>query len=216
MPDPVLSSLSSLKTHLGIPAADTSQDDALTQWLLGVDEATASYIGRERVPGYHPLQSVQATEFYDGNGRELLVLRRRPVTAVAGVWVHSAGYYGNGPTAFPDESEWDVGVLWTPQRLDASEQNGSMLVCLAGVWPEGYGNIKVTYTAGYATIPADLTLAANQFVALLRQGQEYGGPLRSETLGRYMYELLESGAANETPAIGTLRGLLGAYREIIV
>jgi hypothetical protein len=216
MSTPVLSSLESVKAHLGIASGDTSLDAILTQWLLQIDEAVASFVQRERVPGFHPFESKEATEYYDGTGRKLLVLRRRPATAVASVYVDPAGYYGDGPTAFAAESEWTRGVDWTPRRLDATEQNGSMLLCLRGDWPEGHGNVKVTYTAGYTTIPADLTLAVNDFVKLAYKSQGAAGPLKSETFGRYAYEVMATPTDGEAAEIGTLRSLLTPYREIVI
>jgi hypothetical protein len=36
---------------------------------------------------------------------------------------------------------------------------------VSGAWAEGRGNFTVTYTAGYATIPADVALACYELIA---------------------------------------------------
>lgn len=208
MPDPVLTSLAAFKAHLKV--TDTGSDALLGQLLLELDETVAQVTGRERVPGRNPFESVQATEFYDGSGRELLVLRRRPVTAVAEVRVHAGGHYGQGADAFPAGSAWTVGQHYSIPRTDATEQNGSMLAAIGGCWPEGRGNVRVQYTAGYAAIPADLALAVHLLGGRLFYSLKQGGLLEGETIGRYSYRLLNDDQSME---IVTARSILARYRE---
>lgn len=46
----------------------------------------------------------------------------------------------------------DAGILYYPSSLGT------------GIWPEGDVNIKITYNAGYSTIPTNLELACNLLV----------------------------------------------------
>lgn len=88
---------------------------------------------------------------------------------------------------------------------------GTLTARQAPFWVRGYGNVKVTYTAGYATIPADLVQACNQLAAwLLRSGQWGGLMLTSESLAGYSYAL---GALQQQMALGETRQLLSRYRE---
>lgn len=204
MPSPTLSSLSELKSHLGI--TDSGEDDQLTQWLLGVEGAVKRYCGRDFV-------SAAATEYYDGEDRELLPLRRRPLTAVSSVHVDPTGYNGTGTNAFSSDSEWAVGDRWFPRSLEESEHNGSILVATGGCWPAGRGNIKVVYTAGYATIPEDLKLAVNQLASAVRESAAIGAIKGSETIGRYAYSLI-SGDADGGVGVIAAREMLTNYREL--
>lgn len=208
MPTPVLTTLAAFKAHLKV--SGTAEDALLEQLLLELDEVVASVTGRERVPGRHPFESVAATEYYDGSGRLSLVLRRRPVTAVAAVKVDQSGYYGQGPNAFPAGSARTLGEHYAVPRLDATEQNGALIESLCGVWPEGQGNVLVTYTAGYATIPADLSMAVHLLGNEVYRGLEKGGILAGETFGKYAYRLL--GEAENTHILAA-NSILARYHE---
>lgn len=200
-----LTSLTKVKLHLGI--SGSGEDDLLNQLIAEVDTVIQNYTGRKS------FESGVRTEYLDGNGKDELFLGHCPLTDVTGVWVDSDGYYGKGTDAFPDESEWEEGSYFVPYSEEADEDNASMLVALNRVWTEGRGNIKVTYTAGYETIPTDLELAANMLVALMRKGAEAGGPLESESLDRYSYKLLTNTNSQMYPEAGTIRSILARYRK---
>lgn len=215
----VYTTRSIVKTHLGLGDSDTSLDALIDLLLEEVDAVIDGFTGRGS------LASAAATEYMDGSGREMLLLRRRPVTAVAGVWVDGGGHYGQGDGAFGDATEWNVGVDFAIPRTDATEENGGMLVAIGapdfgagGVWPAGRGNVKVTYTAGYSTIPKDLQLAATNLVAQLINGSEKGALLAGETIGDYSYRLLSdpeaAGGGVASLVIGTVRSTLARYREV--
>lgn len=210
MPSPVLTTLADCKAYLGVTG--TSEDAVLTELIVGIEETIAQASGRQRVPGRNPFESVAATEYYDGPGRPTLVLRRRPVTVVSAVKVDQAGYYGQGPQAFPSGSAWTVGEHYAVPRLDASEQNGGMLISLGGCWPLGTGNVLVTYTAGYATIPDDLTLLVHMLANIMYRGLKRGGPIVGETFGKYSYRLLTDSVSKSTDII-TARSILSRYTE---
>lgn len=72
------------------------------------------------------------TEYYDGNGKNYLLLSKYPVTNISSIKV-------SGSTIDPNDYTW----------------NRSGLVKLKSkTFPKGVGNIEVTYTYGYATVPA--------------------------------------------------------------
>ena len=200
-----LTTLASVKIHLGI--SGSTEDDLLNQLIDCVDSVIHHYTGRKS------FESASRTEYLDGNGKDELFLAHRPLTSVTGVWVDPDGYYGKGTDAFPSANEWTEGSYFVPQSEEAAEQNASMLVAINRVWPEGRGNIKVTYTAGYETIPADLELAANTLIALIRKGAEEGGMLASERLDQYAYQLLTHDNSNLTPEAGTVRSILSRYNS---
>lgn len=227
-----LVSVDELKLHINIPLTNTAEDARLQQFLDGVEEGIWQWLGRERVEGYAPLDSVQSTEYYDGNDRQNLVLRRRPVTAVAGLWVDRTGHYGQNPGGFSDPATiWEYGVAYAAKRLDQTEANGGLLVAFSGAiptfqgqvarnpaFPRGQGNIKVTYTAGYTSVPFDLSLAICNVAASVRKAAPRGIGLESETIGRYTYQVMRSGGKTggtvDVDEIGQALSTLARYKEV--
>ena len=212
---PSLTTVDDLKTFLQIASSDTSEDTRLEELLDGVEWAVESFTKRR-------FASRSYTEYHDGNGRQLVVLRNRPVTAITSVKVDATGYYGNGTNAFAASTAWTIGTDYTPKNLTADEDNPGLLIALKGsmfdgrgVWPEGIGNIEVVYTAGYQTIPSDLILAVHQLASGVRQGAVKGGPIASETIGKYSYTLLagNSGSAGGV-SIADARSCVARYREV--
>lgn len=216
---PVLTNLEAVKLRLDL-AEEEEQDDILSAIIDEVDEVIANELPRGRVPGWHPITSVEGTEYYDGSGRERQLLRRRPVTAIARVAVDQNGYYGRPAAAFPASTDWVEGTDFVSVSLDESEENPGVLLSLrsrvwayeGGAWPEGRGNILVQYTAGYTTIPNDLRLLANLLVEATwnTHGTGLGGPLASMRLGDASYRLLME---DEGPSMVRARRILAKYRE---
>ncbi len=226
--------INEFKLHANLPLSVTTEDARIQQLLDGAEEAIWQWIGRERVQGYHPFEQVQSTEYYDGKQRQMLVLRRRPTVSVQAVWVDRSGYYGQNPTAFVDpQTSWNVGTQCALMRNDESEANPGILVAFAGVvpswqgqavispaWPAGMGNIKVTYTAGYSSLPLDLVSAICNITAAIRKAAPRGNQLASETLGRYTYTLMRSGGkaggTADVNEIGMAISTLARYKEVNV
>lgn len=220
---PVLTNLEKVKKHLD-QVDDTDQDQLLIALIDQADEIIAKMVPRDRVPGNHPFNSVQATEYYDGKGDEELLLRRRPVTTIARVSVDSTGYYGKGTSAFQAADDWTEGTDFVSISLDETEHNPGILLSLrtrgigraarrGGFWPEGRGNILVQYTAGYSTIPSDLEYAANQLVAAMWHASDLGlgGPVDAMRLGDQSFRLLQSGKGG--PDLLHINKILAKYRE---
>lgn len=229
-----ITTVADFKLHINMPLSNTSEDGRIQQILDGAESAIWNWLGRERAPGYSPFDQVQTTEYYDGKQRQMLVLRRRPVVSVQGVWVDSTGYYGQNPTGFSDpQTAWAIGTQCALMRTDESESNPGILVAFAGVvpswqgqavripaWPSGMGNIKVTYTAGYSTFPPDLISAICNVAAAVRKAAPRGAALESETLGRYTYSLMKSGGKSggtvDVDEIGMGLSTLARYKEVNV
>jgi hypothetical protein len=211
MPRPVLTTLTALKTHLGVSAEDVSQDSQLDQWLVQAEQIVIGATGRRYVADRNPFEAGEATEYYSGTGMQVLALNRRPLVGVpSSVRVDPAGAFGHGPAAFAASTEWALGTAYAPVSRERTEHNGAMLMALQGTWPTGYGNIRVTYAAGYTQVPDDLAAACHLIVGQLRQAAQRGGPVESETLGRYSYTL-----ATDTSQVGvSVRGILGRYLDL--
>lgn len=210
---PTFTTRAKLKIHLGISSSDTSEDATLDQFIAEVEASVLRYLKRGS------FASASYTEYYSGDDREMIVLRHRPVTAVSLVRVDPYGYAGQGADAFNSDTAWTVGVDYYVPSLDANEENLSMIAAIRnnGIWPIGRGNIKVTYTAGYATIPDDLALAVNQMIAITRKSAEGGMIIGSETLGEYSYTVLSGGGLSALGADAINAGkILAGYREVCI
>lgn len=79
-------------------------------------------------------------------------------------------------------------------------------------WPAGMGNIKVVYTYGFApgNIPQDIKLAVVTAVGIARNSILRGGPLSSENLGDYSYNVNIN--LKDRDFVG-VQSLLASYRD---
>jgi hypothetical protein len=220
---------------LQIDVSDTDSDTLLQQLLDIAEKSVLNY-----VPTF--MEQDEVTEYYDGNGQVDLPLRFKPVNldSTPEVWLDPNGFYGQGTDAFGTSSVQTLGsdFIIVP---DGPGQSRSGLLRRLGlgfrvdsvgrpygslatryrrsVWPIGQGNIKVTYTAGYDPVPADVTGAVLQMAALMHRTRLYGGNfLPSERLGEYAYTLTSALQGNGALAdqVGSMQMLLRPYLELTI
>lgn len=131
-----LTTLEKVKNYLGLN--DNSHNELINALISSASKAIENYCRRE-----FALQ--ERTEYYNGEGCNCLVLGCRPVQSVISV------------------------------RIISKEENLSSESCVffypeSGViegrhaFPEGLGNLRVTYTAGFETIPPAVDQAATILV----------------------------------------------------
>lgn len=226
-----------VKPFLGISSSDTSEDARLQVLLAQAIAYVKRYCNRDFESTSYPGAASEGTGdagYYWGNDTRLLVLRQRPVTALTSVYLDSSGRFGDNPDgAFAASTllvagtdyvlRWDGALAGTSTRCSYS----GIVERLNGVWPgrrgarpgtisteqtPGVGNIKVAYTAGYSTIPADLKQAVCTVVSMVRRSADKGAPIASESLGGYSYSI-GSMMAGSMPEVGTVRDLLSRWRE---
>lgn len=119
---------------------------------------------------------------------------------------------GRGSTAtgsmFGEDSSWFPFSMFTPATLSPGSLAASgRRPAVWGAYPGGY---KITYTAGYTSLPADLGHAATLFAVQLYRNREVAGyTISTEGLGAYHYALLSNPGY---PEFGTIRQLLAKYR----
>lgn len=171
------------------------------------------------------------TEYYSGSGLTTLVLRYRPVTAIASIHVDDGGYYGSASGAFASSTLLTDGVDYALDIESASLSNTGIVHRIGGVWPSlqkkygsdlvganlaGRGNIKVTYTAGFDgstnAVPADHKLLA---ILLSRQivktVANAGMDFSSESFEYYSYSL-----KNESPGdYATIKSLMASITDVV-
>lgn len=136
-----------------------ASQDVLTEWIARCESAIARRSGRVSVNGQSPFVQLDEVEYYDGNAESAIWLRRWPVIDVADVRVDPTGCYGASSGAFGDDTALDVGTQYhVPLLADPFSNRGRLVRTDGRKWPEGRGNIQVTYLAGYDPIPDDLKL----------------------------------------------------------
>lgn len=160
-----LTSLTSLKTHLGI---STSTHDTLLETLI---DAASDWIENE-CGGRRFFETTYTQELYDGDhdhtGRRWLQLKNFPITSTEAF----VAQYKTGSNSSP---------TWTSFTVDEFEKyDDSGRVYFTGGLRPGRLNIRVTYSAGYASIPHDLAHAANKLAAKAYNRRKSEGTLEEE------------------------------------
>ena len=190
-----MTDLRELKALLEISSSDSSEDIKLNFLVEQASNWIEEFLGRGNL-GY-----AARTEFYKGSGSQKLLLRHRPVytSPTIQVWVDEAAFYGAVSGSFGSTTTLTWGDDFTLQidQPDGSSRSG-VLIRPETFWPrpqvrqggylsphfgEGFGNVKVTYTAGYTVenLPSVLRLACNILVAHLRYLFPLGMFLASES-----------------------------------
>ena len=125
--------------------------------------------------------SASYTEYHEGGGSDRIVLLERPVISVTNVWDDPDREFDNDAQLETDEYTID-----SPRGI---------LVLRRGRFFDGTRNVKVSYTAGYGTIPKDVNQAAVLLAAAwFREGRDTAKPEVSDDV----------------------RSILKAHREVVV
>lgn len=215
-----LTTLNAVKHQAGISLSDTSRDTQLRSFIDGVTSLVKQQLNRD-------LELSTYTEYYSGNNKPILILRQYPVVSVTRVCVDNGAYFGDASGAFPVANDLVSGVDYA--LLDGLNGKGGqgILRRIGGTWygrpyrelgtvenlaPVGNGNILVTYTAGYTTIPAAISMAVNSLVVRLTTQASIGGGAKSMS-----YE--DASVSYLTPAdfasvFGAVESTLANYKSI--
>lgn len=102
------------------------------------------------------------TEYYDGNGKESLLLKEYPIVSVTSV----THYDINGNATSVVASDFNLYKEKGSLKLKAAAVHSS-------IWLRGDHNYKVIYAAGYNPIPEDIKLACLTWIATLWQKSEH-------------------------------------------
>jgi hypothetical protein len=132
-----LTTLAKVKSQLDIPASDTSQDVRLTTYLNAASSAIESYCERK-------FEQATYTEYHHGRRMNFIMPREFPIVSVTTLNIDNDRLY---------PSDKDVPV----NEYSIADRNRTIFY--SGKFPQGFNNIKLVYTAGYATIPGDVELA---------------------------------------------------------
>lgn len=224
----LLTTLCKQKTSMGLDESNTASDETLILLIEEVSSLVEEYCGRK-------FGTATVTEFYSGDNTPVLVLRQRPVAAIINIWTSERGYWGQGEDAFDSDALLVAGddYVLEKDQSDGSSRCG-LVHRLNGVWsrpfvvdagnlsawaPEGTGNVKVQYTAGFGAIPGGVALAVQLTVARFWKTMKNGGLVTSsETTPGYSYTL----ATNQLKSQGVMAfpdeavAMLARYRNLAI
>ena len=211
-----LTDVATIKTQLGI--TDSSEDALLAQLLAQVESVIANETHRV-------FESATYTEYLHGNGTRKLVLGHTPVTSITAIYEDVEGWYGVPTDSFDsatllvpgedyvldvnDGTQSTTGIVW---RINANWQNTTLVAhkAVAPQLDDQPGSIKVTYVAGYTTIPKDLELAAINMVAALRKSAKLGKPIAGFSLDYFSVQFGTDSALDSAVKI------VRRYREPVI
>jgi hypothetical protein len=189
-----------------------------------MSDSVERYIGR-------PIEKAQRTEYYSSNGKKSIPLRVRPVWSVDEVRWDALAYYENRPDSFDSTTVQVEGVDWALHTIETptNDRNSTgLLVRIPGDWIERprwrdrhklymddqlqWGDIKVTYTAGYDPIPASIKLAVSLLVKRVQVTLQKGGNLAMEKLGDHLYKLRDTDFKH--PELSEVRSILSKFKDV--
>lgn len=163
-----LTTLADVKETLGISAGNTSKDNLIKR---KINQATRMIEAFCSLPeDHHFKQATYTNEEYDGSGRNQLVLNMRPVTSVTSFQARD--------TSQNDDSWTDVeSEFYFASNTDAG------VVDLLFSPASRYSSYRVTYVAGYSTIPDDLAEACVTLAAYLVENSATGSGVKRKQEG---------------------------------
>lgn len=128
--------LNDVKNFIGMSGTDVTTDTLLEDIINSVSSLFETYTNRK-------FKSRDYTEYYNGMDKSLLFTNQYPISSVLGIW---------------DDSEW----IWDDNtEIDSSKYRVvNEYIIFKDVILRNYNeNIKITYTAGFTSIPYDLKQA---------------------------------------------------------
>lgn len=139
------------------------------KWLMDQrDKMIIPWVERKTRQSFRGV--VQVTEYYDGTGSPIMILRRRPIVELIAISYTNvdANLYYLTPTAMQVIA--DEGILKAKANFNESSY--------IPIFFRGDRNIRITYRYGFADCPDDISMAIAQLVAeqaLMHAGSKTGG-----------------------------------------
>ena len=149
--------------------------------------------------------TVYTEEEYDGEGTSVLLLNQFPIITLTSVITVLDDGTEDTCLGAQFRIDSDLGEIRPTPDCD----------CTYSWFLAGYRNIKVTYTAGYATVPADVQEATAQEVAYLFANASTAANVDSWKLGDAAVAYNTTTAATQLLA-PVVRQLLGPYRNVSI
>lgn len=165
-----LTTKADVKESLGIASSDTSKDNLIIRKINQATRAIENYCGRRF------LLTTYTDEAYNGTYTDQIILKNRPVVGTPSLSVRDTNLNED------DFDTVDANIVFT----DASAGILNLDFRAVGRWSA----YKVTYQAGYATIPEDLAEACASLACFYVQnadGSDVGVAQKKEGLRELRY-----------------------------
>lgn len=175
-----LTTVADVKESLGIDAGDTSKDNLI---IRKINYATAIIESYCNLPiDHHFKQTTYTNEEYNGNGFNQFRLKMWPVTSVSSFQRRSTSQ---------NYDDWESNEV---EDYFIGESTG--LINL--LWHQAYNwdNYRVTYTAGYSTIPYDLAEAAVTLASYFVDNSASGTAIKRKREGQREIEYFQAGGSS--------------------
>jgi uncharacterized phiE125 gp8 family phage protein len=158
-----LTTLNMAKTYLKIPLTETSQD-TLVEFFIN---ASSEMLERETD---RKLKAQSIVDTVHGRSSNIVLLSQWPVNSITELRIDNSSDFVDASTLI-DADEYRVG------------DDKNTLVLLSRTFPKGYNNVRVTFNAGYSTVPSDLEHACLWMVFFyhkIRIAEDIGRQSRSK------------------------------------
>jgi len=211
--DNALITLQQLKDKLGI--TDTSQDDYLEFIINAISDDFEQYCDRV-------FREVTITDYeLVGNDRSKIVLPQRPITSIDSVYLNGC--------LLEEKVDDEYGGYF---RVNQTDADAGVVTRQAGWWAKTFVNnplaqnrdydknnvnIKITYTGGYSTIPANLQMACLSECAR-QYDYEAGGyrNISSEKIQSVSQKFMDSDIDSSTGWTNKTMNTLNKYKTIVI
>ena len=181
------------------PQFNATDDTLLQEWIDAAGSAVKRFCGRDFIPTAY-------TETFDLDAYSYtLTLNNYPVIGVVAATTFPS---------YPDQGETIAGVDIIASRTGTISRKSAGFggwedECYGRYFPGGFQSVRVSYTAGFSIIPADVRQATAMVVKRLSEAGQVSGLYLTEQLADYKYQL----RGDATEAIGAdVQSLLKPYR----
>lgn len=186
--DYALCTVADVKESLGIDAGNTTKDNLIIRKINQSTLMIEGYCGLSH--GHHFKETTYTNEEYDGTGSNQLVLKMRPVTSIS---------------SFQYRDTVDNQDNWSDTESEDYFSNLSAGVLdLLNTQTNNFNAYRVTYTAGFSTIPADLAEACVMLASALVENSSSGTAIKRKREGQREVEYFQSGSTGTDSLIESL------------
>jgi len=197
-----LTDLTTAKEYLGITGA--SKDDLIRRLINASTDYIENYCKRRFISTTH------TNEMYDGNETNEIQTINYPIISITSLaYRDSLDYSGTGDWTTVNASDYYYEANTGRVYIVGSKLSFDTGIAGSG-FQAGFRNWRLTYVAGYATIPYDLEEACLQLIGYFYKSAKAKG-VKSEQLGEYKIEWFQAGATSFIKETG-IDDILDAYR----
>lgn len=194
-----LTSVADVKESLGIDAGDTSKDNLIKRKINQATLYIESYCSLSR--DHHFALTTYTNEEYDGTNNNTIVLRMRPVTSVTSFQRRNSTLSDGGFEDVESELYYEdlsAGVIELVVRANS-----------------GWNRYRVTYSAGYSTIPADLAEACATLASFYVENSASGTAVKKKQEGQRSIEYFQASSGSDGSVIDQLGldDVLSRYKQ---